>query len=340
MGNRHFLFFVVACALSLVVGCSDGSSNGGCSDDDGDGVCLALDVCPTGNDADDADADGVPDACDVCDGQDDTMDTDGDGVPNGCDQCSFGADSVDTDSDGVGDACDVCPAGDDSADDDMDGIPDDCDACAGSDDLSDSDGDGVPDGCDDCMVGSDLLDTDGDDVADACDVCPADNPNDSNGDSVCDSAASFEMAYVSEFTFSTNIAAVGSTGVIINTGVGNLDLSTISVVSSTHDHPTATITPSVGSPAGTVPVGQYAGSLSPLATQLIIDSGLVTEPEAAGASFSLSLSFSGLTASDVRMTTVIEAGGSEIALHRLFHFVAGGSTAFDSVSRVESDRSF
>ena len=61
-----------------------------CTDNDGDGVCDADDICP---------------------GSDDSVDTDGDGVPDGCDNCpvTWNDSQADGDSDGVGDACDNCP---------------------------------------------------------------------------------------------------------------------------------------------------------------------------------------------------------------------------------------
>jgi RHS repeat-associated protein len=118
--------------------------------------------CPDG----DADADGVCDSEDICEGGDDAVDTDSDGVPDFCDVCEGGDDAVDTDSDGVPDFCDVCEGGDDAVDTDSDGVPDFCDICEGGDDAVDTDGDGVPD---------------------FCDPCPDDNPDDANGNGVCDS---------------------------------------------------------------------------------------------------------------------------------------------------------
>ena len=52
---------------------------------------------------------------------------------------------------------------------------------------SDTDGDGVCDTGDICPGGDDNVDTDADDVADFCDPCPMDNPDDANGDGLCDS---------------------------------------------------------------------------------------------------------------------------------------------------------
>ena len=57
----------------------------GFSDDDGDGVGNADDVCPGFDDNVDADIDGAPDGCDLCPGFDDSVDGDGNGVPDGCD---------------------------------------------------------------------------------------------------------------------------------------------------------------------------------------------------------------------------------------------------------------
>lgn len=45
---------------------------------------------------------------------------------------------------------------------------------------------GVCDDVDPCPDGDDLIDTDGDGIPDACDACPRDNPDDSNGNGICD----------------------------------------------------------------------------------------------------------------------------------------------------------
>ena len=51
-----------------------------CVDDDNDGVCDDVDICPGFNDGLDDDIDGVPNGCDICLGEDATGDSDGDGV--------------------------------------------------------------------------------------------------------------------------------------------------------------------------------------------------------------------------------------------------------------------
>ena len=45
----------------------------------------------------------------------------------------------------------------------------------------------MPDGCEACPGWDDSVDGDADGVPDTCDPCPLDNPDDSDGDGVCDS---------------------------------------------------------------------------------------------------------------------------------------------------------
>lgn len=108
----------------------------------------------------DQDGDGIPNACDLCPGSNDTQDTDADGVPDGCDNCPNAANppvvsmaidqglwylrQLDRDDDGVGDACDNCDArpNGDQADANQDGLGDACD------DFVDTDGDGLDDDVD------------------------------------------------------------------------------------------------------------------------------------------------------------------------------------------------
>ena len=79
-----------------------------CGDDDGDGLCAAVDNCPAVanlNQAD-GDGDGIGDACDVCP-SDATNDADGDGICQDVDNCPAVAngDQADDNGDGFGDAC-------------------------------------------------------------------------------------------------------------------------------------------------------------------------------------------------------------------------------------------
>ena len=184
-------------------------------DVDLDGVPDGCDICPEFDDGIDYDLDGVPEGCDICFGFDDSLDIDGDGVPYGCDVCFGEDDRLDADGDQTPDACDVCPGFDDRLDADSDGIPDGCDICPGFDDRLDADLDGVPDACDLCPGFDDTIDANNNGIPDACDDCTttegqacddsnictindvldADcnctgtpDPNDSDGDGVCDAA--------------------------------------------------------------------------------------------------------------------------------------------------------
>jgi hypothetical protein len=124
---------LTALAMMTLLACDPGAL---CTEDgdarldqDGDGVCDAMDACPGRMDGADRDSDGVPDGCDACP-------TD----PGG---------SVDSDEDGVCDEVDPCPL--DALDDsDGDGSCDSQDLCPGADDGADRDGDAVPDACDNC----------------------------------------------------------------------------------------------------------------------------------------------------------------------------------------------
>ena len=194
------------------------------NDDDGDGVCGAVDNCRfTVNPGQkDTDGDGVGDFCDP--------DRDDDGVSNDRDNCPVvvNVNQEDADANGVGDVCDngvvfeMCDNGvDDDADAfvdcrdvndcrnapncdiDSDGVlnlqPDNCPAVANAN-QADSDGDGLGDACDvdddgegiadiqdNCPLLANVGQEDGDvdGVGDACDVCIADDQNDQDSDGVC-----------------------------------------------------------------------------------------------------------------------------------------------------------
>jgi len=85
------------------------------NDADGDGLCGAVDNCPSVSSSDqtDTDGDGVGDLCDNCVGSPNPtqVDPDGDGLGNACDNCPAVAnvDQSDTDGDDVGQVCDNCP---------------------------------------------------------------------------------------------------------------------------------------------------------------------------------------------------------------------------------------
>jgi hypothetical protein len=103
------------------------------SDEDGDGVDDADDLCPNTPSGDGVNTDGC--SC--------SQVTVNDGDPCTLDACTNGIVTntfQDADGDGVCDANDVCPGGDDNLDNDGDGTPDFCD--------DDDDNDGILDRCD------------------------------------------------------------------------------------------------------------------------------------------------------------------------------------------------
>ena len=106
-------------------------------------------LCTDDNALDDEDGDGVCNAVDRCPGFDDNVDVDGDGVPDDCDNCRThaNADQNDCDNDGIGDVCAI--ANGLAEDPDGDTIPSTCDNCPlrANTDQADCDNDGTGDVC-------------------------------------------------------------------------------------------------------------------------------------------------------------------------------------------------
>ncbi len=175
-------------------------------DDDNDGICNLLDVCPGQDDTIDLNQNGIPDCneqnCEIgalCnDGDPCTVfdliqdefcncagtpapDSDGDGVCDILDQCEGHNDAIDINNNGIPDACDTAPCVLGASCDDGDPctindvivtLP--CN-CAGK--IQDSDGDSVSDCDDKCPGGDDYMDLDGNGVPDFCD-CQVGSPCD------------------------------------------------------------------------------------------------------------------------------------------------------------------
>ncbi|MEM9917718.1 MAG: hypothetical protein AAF990_06460 [Bacteroidota bacterium] len=96
-------------------------------DQDNDGACDPLDLCPGGNDYLDADGDGTPDACFNCKEGEPCDDGDPCTIDEEYDQdCNCIGKFQDDDNDSVCNAYDQCPGFPDYHDMDMDGIPDGC----------------------------------------------------------------------------------------------------------------------------------------------------------------------------------------------------------------------
>ena len=146
------------------------------TDSDGDGVIDDCDNCGLPNPAqEDCNNNGIGDACDIadCPGDPPCSDCNINSIPDGCE--------TDDDGDGVIDDCDNCTLPNPAQEDcNNNGIGDACEIadCPGDPSCSDCNANGIPDECE--------TDTDADGVIDDCDPCPLDNPDDTDGDSVCD----------------------------------------------------------------------------------------------------------------------------------------------------------
>lgn len=217
---RHLLFLLIAASMCGCPTPGGGQTTRHGPDADGDGIQDSSDNCPTIHNPDqedcandgagdacsfrpDCNGNGVPDECDIAGGA--SQDCQPDGIPDECqlggddcndnsapDECDMAdGSSEDCDGNGVPDECQV--------DSDGDGLIDPCDECpedsskiepglcgCGTADT-DLDGDGVPDCIDQCAGGDDTADGDADGTPDDCDQCPNDNPDDANGNGVCDS---------------------------------------------------------------------------------------------------------------------------------------------------------
>ncbi len=147
------------------------------------------------------------------------------------------------------------------------------------------------------------------------------------------------MAFISDFSFTSNTVSIGSWGVVVAKGSRSLDMTTAKIVSVTDDHPTAIINVTVGVPnsGGTLLPNQYAGNLSPLANTEIIDSGVVTEPKNS-MSFSFRMSLQDLpTASvNINVVAVFSVEGTEISIPIIVR-VGASSTSFNQASRISTN---
>lgn len=113
------VFVLLTTPPSLLQDCGSGP------DEDQDGVVDTADNCPSVYQPQqtDEDGDGVGDACELCHGDSDHVDADGDGLVDCFDSCpaEVNRDNQDSDGDTVGDVCDNCVDVPNVSQSDMDG---------------------------------------------------------------------------------------------------------------------------------------------------------------------------------------------------------------------------
>lgn len=149
----------------------------------------------------------------------------------------------------------------------------------------------------------------------------------------------YDIAYINELTFS-NISSIGSFIVVVNRGSVPLNLAMLDVVAFSDDNAATSWTFSeLGTSNTLLPPGQAAGDLSPLATQRIIDTGLVPEPRVAGAGFNFQMQFSGIPPNmtfNLNGQATIAIQNERLTLPFTIHFVPGSNTLFNNASRISS----
>ncbi|WP_428267230.1 hypothetical protein [Haliangium sp.] len=142
----------------------------------------------------------------------------------------------------------------------------------------------------------------------------------------------YEIAYVNDMTFDPSAGQLDIIGflVVINTGEISLDLSATRVQSFYDDSAQVGYTLSLeGDTTTALQPGEAAGGLSPLATQSIIGSGLVSEPLVDTTyTFRMALNNLPSDALDVNAQAVLNIDGQNIALSFTIHFVPEATTEF------------
>lgn len=188
------------------------------------------------------------------------------------------------------------------------------------------------------LVGCDPVKDNRPPVDAAVDAEPADAPADAPPDAP--PPIDYDIAYVNELTFSNNIASISSFVVVVNRSAVDLNLALTEVVMFSDDNVAVNWTFSeLGTSPALIPPGRSAGELSPLATQRIIDSGLVPEPRVTGSGFNFSMQFSNVPANttfNLNGQATISIQDERLTLPFTIHFVPGASTAFNNASRIRT----
>ncbi|WP_428267235.1 hypothetical protein [Haliangium sp.] len=147
----------------------------------------------------------------------------------------------------------------------------------------------------------------------------------------------YEVAYVNEMTFDADLGVVdvASFGLLVNAGELPLDLSTAKVLTFSDDNATVGYEFSLDNDADAqLHKGEAAGALSPLAQQVIISSGLVTEPVVDDSvAFRLNLTNIPTGNFDITARAVLSINDAPLTLEFQIHLESGASTQF-SATRV------
>lgn len=154
--------------------------------------------------------------------------------------------------------------------------------------------------------------------------------------------SAFDLAYPSQWTFSVE-GPVSGYLLVVNTGIGPLQLDTLHVDAVTDDHPQATVQIDTKPfTARKLEPGEAGGQLSLLSKSLLVDSGLVAEPLVDTSSDYLSIGLVDAPEGtyDVHATAKLSIAHQQVTLPFTIHVVPGPTVYADPAggSRVSFKR--
>jgi len=135
-------------------------------------------------------------------------------------------------------------------------------------------------------------------------------------------AHAFDIAFPNEWRFSV-AGPIRGYFLAINTSNADLDMNTLELKSIDDDHPTAIVRVTVIPSPTLIPPGRVGGALSGLSAQLLVDSGLVTEPRSDTTSDYLTLAVENAPDGtyDINVDLVIALDGIRIPMPMTIHVV-------------------
>ncbi len=135
-----------------------------------------------------------------------------------------------------------------------------------------------------------------------------------------------DVGYISHLKVeNTRVVSGRCIGVIVNTGDRPVDLATATVVSAYDDHADASFELTVVQTDIVLSPGQGGGRLNPLAEDLLVDAGLVTEPVVTS-QFTLGYTLRNLVpgAYDIRAEASLDISGAMVTLPITFRVDSTG----------------